>query len=202
MSAKQVVIEVEHASVRFNMANQQVNNLKEYLIKMLKKELMFQEFFALKDINLQIREGEAWGIIGTNGSGKSTLLKLICGILKPYKGTVKICGSIAPLIELGAGFDGELTARENVLLNGTLMGYSESFMKEHFEEIIDFAQLWEFLDMPTPEAEVRMIAPIKEAVEQWEPRATVKDVFFTRSRDGSGKLVAHVEIEINDLGNG
>ena len=148
MSAKQVVIEVEHASVRFNMANQQVNNLKEYLIKMLKKELMFQEFFALKDINLQIREGEAWGIIGTNGSGKSTLLKLICGILKPYKGTVKICGSIAPLIELGAGFDGELTARENVLLNGTLMGYSESFMKEHFEEIIDFAQLWEFLDMP------------------------------------------------------
>ena len=148
MSAKQVVIEVEHASVRFNMANQQVNNLKEYLIKVLKKELMFQEFFALKDINLQIREGEAWGIIGTNGSGKSTLLKLICGILKPYKGTVKICGSIAPLIELGAGFDGELTARENVLLNGTLMGYSESFMKEHFEEIIDFAQLWEFLDMP------------------------------------------------------
>ena len=155
---------------------------------------------AVDHVNLEIKRGKFTAIMGRSGSGKSTLLKLICGILKPYKGTVKICGSIAPLIELGAGFDGELTARENVLLNGTLMGYSESFMKEHFEEIIDFAQLWEFLDMPTPEAEVRMIAPIKEAVEQWEPRATVKDVFFTRSRDGSGKLVAHVEIEINDLG--
>lgn len=143
-----IVVEVKDASVRFNMANQQVNNLKEYVIKLLRKELMFQEFFALSDISLKVRQGEAWGIIGTNGSGKSTLLKLICGILKPYKGTVSISGSIAPLIELGAGFDGELTARENILLNGTLMGYSEEFMREHFEEIIDFAQLWDFLDMP------------------------------------------------------
>ncbi len=143
-----IAVEVKDASVRFNMANQQVNNLKEYVIKLLRKELMFQEFFALSDISLKVRQGEAWGIIGTNGSGKSTLLKLICGILKPYKGTVSISGSIAPLIELGAGFDGELTARENILLNGTLMGYSEEFMREHFEEIIDFAQLWDFLDMP------------------------------------------------------
>lgn len=116
-----IAVEVKDASVRFNMANQQVNNLKEYVIKLLRKELMFQEFFALSDISLKVRQGEAWGIIGTNGSGKSTLLKLICGILKPYKGTVSISGSIAPLIELGAGFDGELTARENILLNGTLM---------------------------------------------------------------------------------
>ncbi|KAI4447902.1 Teichoic acids export ATP-binding protein TagH [Eubacterium plexicaudatum ASF492] len=142
------VVEVINASVRFNMANQQVNNLKEYVIKLVRKELMFQEFFALQNISLKVRQGEAWGIIGTNGSGKSTLLKLICGILKPYQGTVSIDGSIAPLIELGAGFDGELTARENILLNGTLMGYSEEFMREHFEEIIDFAQLWDFLDMP------------------------------------------------------
>lgn len=149
MGSDRIVVDVKGASVRFNMASQKVNNLKEYVIKLVKKELMFQEFFALRDISLQVRAGEAWGIIGTNGSGKSTLLKLICGILKPYQGTVDICGSIAPLIELGAGFDGELTARENVLLNGTLMGYSEEFMKERFEEIIEFAELWDFLDMPT-----------------------------------------------------
>ena len=109
---------------------------------------MFQEFLALKQVNLQVKKGEAWGIIGTNGSGKSTLLKLICGILKPYKGTVEIKGTIAPLIELGAGFDGELTARENILLNGAVLGHSERFMKEKFNEIVDFAELWDFLDMP------------------------------------------------------
>lgn len=95
-----------------------------------------------------MKEGESWGIIGTNGSGKSTLLKLICGILKPYKGSVNISGTLAPLIELGAGFDGELTARENIFLNGTLLGYSEEFMKEHFNEIVEFAELWDFLDVP------------------------------------------------------
>lgn len=148
MDSGQNVIEVSHVTVRFNMANQSVNNIKEYVIKLMKRELMFQEFLALEDISLCIRAGEAWGIIGSNGAGKSTLLKLICGILKPYRGSVHVNGSIAPLIELGAGFDGELTARENVLLNGTLMGYSEKFMKEHFEEIIEFAELWNFLDMP------------------------------------------------------
>ena len=148
MADNNIVIDVCDATVRFNMASQQVNNLKEYVIKILKHELMFQEFFALQDVNLQVKAGESWGIVGTNGSGKSTLLKLICGILKPYKGSVKVNGRIAPLIELGAGFDGELTARENIFLNGTLLGYSEEFMKEHFEEIVDFAELWDFLEMP------------------------------------------------------
>ena len=109
---------------------------------------MFQEFLAMKQVNLQVKKGEPWGIIGTNGSGKSTLLKLICGILKPYKGTVEIKGTIAPLIELGAGFDGELTARENIFLNGAVLGHSERFMKEKINEIVDFAELWDFLDMP------------------------------------------------------
>ena len=103
---------------------------------------------ALNGVSVKIEQGEFVFIVGDSGSGKSTLLKLICGILKPYKGSVSLSGTIAPLIELGAGFDGELTARENVLLNGTLLGYSESFMKEQFEEIIDFAELWDFLDMP------------------------------------------------------
>ena len=148
MAENNIVIDVCNATVQFNMASQQVNNLKEYLIKLLKKELMFQEFLALQDVSFQVRRGDSWGIVGVNGSGKSTLLKLICGIIKPYKGTVSVTGRLAPLIELGAGFDGELTAKENIFLNGAMLGYTEDFMKEHFEEINDFAQLWEFLDMP------------------------------------------------------
>ena len=146
------------------MASEKIDNLKEYVIKFIKRELMFQEFLALKDINLKIKPGEAWGLVGTNGSGKSTLLKLISGILKPYKGEVIIRGSIAPLIELGAGFDAELTARENVFLNGTLLGHSEAFMKEHFNEIIDFAELWDFLDMPIKNYSSGMAARLGFAV--------------------------------------
>lgn len=142
------VIKVTNATVRFNKATENYNGLKEYVIKMLKGELMFQEFLALKEVNLEIKRGESWGLIGTNGSGKSTLLKLICGILKPYKGSVEVNGNIAPLIELGAGFDGELTARENIYLNGALLGHKKSFMEQHFDEIIDFAELHDFVDVP------------------------------------------------------
>lgn len=109
---------------------------------------MFKEFLALKDVSFEVKKGEAWGIIGTNGSGKSTLLKLICGILKPYKGKVTINGTIAPLIELGAGFDGDLTASENIYLNGAVLGYDKKFMREHFDEIVEFAELKDFLEMP------------------------------------------------------
>ena len=163
-SSRNIVIDVNHVTVRFNMSSQSVNNLKEYIIKLVKRELMFQEFLALKDLNLKVRAGEAWGIIGRNGAGKSPLLKLICGILKPYKGTVHVQGSVAPLIELGAGFDGELTAVENVLLNGTLMGYSEKFMKECMDEIIAFAELKDFLDMPIKNYSSGMAARLGFAV--------------------------------------
>ena len=148
MENNEYVIDVSDVTVRFNMSTERLDNLKEYFIKLMRGQLMFQEFLALKQVNLQVKKGEAWGIIGTNGSGKLTLLKLICGILKPYKGTVEIKGTIAPLIELGAGFDGELTARENIFLNGAVLGHSERFMKEKFNEIVDFAELWDFLDMP------------------------------------------------------
>ena len=137
---KDVVIDVDNVTVRFNLASQKIDNLKEYVIKIIKKELMFQEFLALQDVSFQVRRGEAWGLIGTNGSGKSTMLKAISGILKPYKGAITVTGNIAPLIELGAGFDGNLTARENIFLNGCLL--------EHFEEIVDFAELRDFLDSP------------------------------------------------------
>ena len=142
------VIEVENATVRFNMASEKIDNLKEYFVKLVKRELMFQEFLALKDVSFSVKRGEAWGLVGTNGSGKSTLLKLICGILKPYKGSVTVRGTIAPLIELGAGFDGELTATENIYLNGAVLGYSKEFMDAHFQEIVDFAELWDFMNMP------------------------------------------------------
>lgn len=164
MDKEQYIIEVNNATVRFNMASEKIDNLKEYVIKFLKRELMFQEFLALKDINLKIKPGEAWGLVGTNGSGKSTLLKLISGILKPYKGEVIVRGSIAPLIELGAGFDHELTARENIFLNGTLLGYSEAFLKEHFDEIVDFAELWDFMDMPIKNYSSGMAARLGFAV--------------------------------------
>ena len=148
MEDKRIMVDVDHVTVRFNLANQKVDNLKEYCIRMLKKELLFQEFFAVKDVSFQIRRGEAWGIVGSNGSGKSTILKAVSGILKPWKCSITVNGSIAPLIELGAGFDGNLTARENIFLNGCILGHSEKYMKEHFDEIVEFAGLEKFLDSP------------------------------------------------------
>ncbi len=148
MSEKRIMVDVDHVTVRFNLASQKIDNLKEYFIKFLKRELMFQEFLALKDVSFQIREGEAWGLIGINGSGKSTMLKAISGIMKPYQGTVTVNGSVAPLIELGAGFDMECTARENIFLNGCVLGHSQKFMEEHFDEIVRFAEIEKFLDSP------------------------------------------------------
>ena len=158
------IIKVKNATVRFNKATENYNGLKEYVIKMLKGELMFQEFLALKDVNFEVKKGESWGLIGANGSGKSTLLKLICGILKPYKGTVKVHGKIAPLIELGAGFDPQLTARENIYLNGALLGHKKAFMEMHFNEIIEFAELGDFIDVPIKNFSSGMAARLGFAV--------------------------------------
>ena len=164
MMNSDLIIKVSNATVRFNKATESYNGLKEYVIRMLKGELMFQEFLALKDINLEIKRGESWGLIGSNGSGKSTLLKLICGILKPYKGSVEVKGTIAPLIELGAGFDGELTARENIFLNGALLGHKKSFMQQHFDEIIEFSELQDFIDVPIKNFSSGMAARLGFAV--------------------------------------
>jgi ABC transporter ATP binding subunit len=160
----ETIIKVKNATVRFNKATENYNGLKEYVIKMLKGELMFQEFLALKDVNFEVKKGESWGVIGANGSGKSTLLKLICGILKPYKGTVKVHGKIAPLIELGAGFDPQLTARENIYLNGALLGHKKAFMEMHFNEIIEFAELGDFIDVPIKNFSSGMAARLGFAV--------------------------------------
>ena len=148
MENNDIIIRVENASVRFNMASEKIDSLKEYFIKIVRRELMFKEFFALKDIDLTIRRGESWAFVGRNGAGKSTLLKLICRILEPYEGKVTVNGSIAPMIELGAGFDNNLTAEENIYINGCIMGHTRQFMREHFDEIVEFAQLHDFLKMP------------------------------------------------------
>lgn len=143
-----ICIKVEKASVRFNMASEKVDNLKEYAVKLIKRELMFKEFYALKDIDLTVRRGESWALVGPNGAGKSTLLKLICRILTPYKGRVAVTGSIAPMIELGAGFDSNLTAEENIFINGAILGHSRAYMREHYGEIVEFAGLEKFMGMP------------------------------------------------------
>jgi lipopolysaccharide transport system ATP-binding protein len=148
MDNNNLAVDINQATVRFNMATESILSIKEYFVKLVKGQLMFQEFFALQDVTFQIEKGDSWGFVGINGAGKSTLLKLICGILKPYIGTVQVYGSIAPLIELGAGFDPEMTARENIFLNGAILGHTKKFMLAHLDEIVDFAELQEFLDVP------------------------------------------------------
>lgn len=161
---RETAIDINHVSMVFNMASQQLNSLKEYLIAAARHELRFKEFRALDDISFEIKRGDVFGIVGTNGSGKSTLLKIIAGVLEPTEGTCSITGSIAPLIELGAGFDLELTARENIYLNGALLGYSHAYIDEHFDEIVDFAEISNFLDMPMKNYSSGMVARVAFAV--------------------------------------
>lgn len=158
------IIVIDHVTMVFNIASQQLNNLKEYFLALVKRQLFFKEFKALEDIDFIVNRGERYGIVGTNGSGKSTLLKIIAGVLEPTKGRVAIGGSIAPLIELGAGFDMELTARENIYLNGALLGYSKEFIDEKFDAIVDFAEVRDFLDLPMKNYSSGMIARVAFAV--------------------------------------
>jgi len=132
----------------FNLNRDKVMGLKEYVVKALRKELFYDEFWALTDISFEVRRGEVLGIMGLNGSGKSTLLKLIAGVFKPTKGSITTRGEIAPLLELGAGFDPEFSAKDNVFMNGAMFGHSPIYMEELYDEIMDFAELWEFEDVP------------------------------------------------------
>ena len=130
------IITIRDAGVRFNLSMQKQMSLKDHIVRLMKKELRFQEFFALRHINLDIRRGESWGFVGRNGSGKSTLLKLVTGILTPYEGTVAVSGTVAPLLELGAGFDIEMTGRENIMMNGLILGMTEQQVRDHFDDIV------------------------------------------------------------------
>ena len=158
------MIEVRDVSMRFNLAREKTESIKEYFVKLAKRQLHFTEFYALKHISFMVNRGEAVALIGPNGCGKSTTLKTIAGVLYPTSGSVQVHGEIAPLIELGAGFDVDLTARENIFLNGAVLGYDHAFMEEHFNSIMDFAELWEFVDVPVKNFSSGMIARLGFAI--------------------------------------
>ena len=158
MDQKDTIIEVNGVTMRFNLAEEKTDTIKEYFVKLVTGKLHFNEFYALKNVSFEVKRGEAVALIGKNGSGKSTMLKILAGVLYPTQGTVTVNGSIAPMIELGAGFDMELTARENIYMNGAILGHNRAFMDQHFEEIVEFAELQKFLDVPLKNFSSGMIA--------------------------------------------
>jgi ABC-2 type transport system ATP-binding protein/lipopolysaccharide transport system ATP-binding protein len=160
----EVVVKAEHLSMHFNMATEKVDSLRDYLTKLTSKKLFYNDFIAVNDVSFEVKKGEVFGIVGTNGSGKSTLLKMIAGVLKPTYGTITTKGTIAPLIELGAGFDIQLTGKENIFLNGAIMGYSQEFMEQQYQNIVDFSEIGEFLEMPLKNYSSGMVARIAFAI--------------------------------------
>lgn len=144
----EIAIKIENVGMQFKLNKEKVDNLKEYVIKLLKRQIKYTKFWALKDVSFEIEKGNKLGIVGLNGSGKSTLLKIISGVLKPTEGTIHIKGRIVPLLELGSGFDLEYTGRENIFLKGALLGYSQSYLEEKYDEIVEFSELEEFIDIP------------------------------------------------------
>lgn len=143
-----VAVKVDHVTMRFNLSKEKVDNLKEYAIKFVKGQLHYNEFQALKDVSFTVNKGDRLGILGLNGAGKSTILKVIAGVYKPSEGHVERYGKMAPMIELGAGFDPQYTGRENIYLYGSVLGFSREFLDEKYDEILEFSELKEFIDVP------------------------------------------------------
>ena len=152
------IIEVNDVSMRFRMANDRISSIKEFAIAKLTGKLKYNEFEALKHVSFEVQRGEVVGLIGHNGAGKSTMLKVISGILKPTEGSVTVRGNIAPMLELGSGFDFDMTGRENIFLNGAILGYSEEFLNCKYQEIVDFSEIGQFMDMPLRNYSSGMIA--------------------------------------------
>ncbi len=144
------MIKIDKVSMKFNLGIEKDSSLKQFFVDTFsgKKKKKQEEFWALKDVSFNVEKGEVVGLIGSNGAGKSTLLKVVSGVMKPTKGQVEVKGIISPMIELGAGFDANLTARENIYLNGSILGYSKKFLDEKFNEIVEFSELKDFLDVP------------------------------------------------------
>ncbi len=143
-----VMIQADHVSLCYRMSYDQTRSIKEFVVQLLKGKVKYDEFWALKDVSFEINKGEVLGVIGNNGAGKSTLLKVISGILKPTEGSVKVNGNVVPMLELGSGFDFDLTGRENIFLNGAILGYSEAFLNEKYDEIVAFSELGQFIHVP------------------------------------------------------
>lgn len=158
------IINVDHVTMKFNLMEEKVDSLKEYIVRLLKGKLFYNEFIGLNDISFSVNKGDILGIVGFNGAGKSTMLKILSGILKPTIGKVTVEGSVAPLIEVGAGFDPDLTAKENIFLNGAILGYSREFLEKHFNEIIDFAELQQFINVPVKNFSSGMYARLGFAI--------------------------------------
>ena len=161
---RDTIIEVKDVSMKFNLMEERVDNLKEYIVRFFKGNLFYNEFTALQNISFSVKRGDVVGFVGLNGAGKSTLLKIVAGILKPTSGSVIVKGEIAPLIEVGAGFDPELTAKENIYLNGAILGHSHEFLEQHFDSIIDFAELRQFVDVPVKNFSSGMYARLGFAI--------------------------------------
>ncbi len=158
------MIKVESVSVKYLMTYDRIKSVKEYLVQLVKGKIKYEEFWALKNVSFEVKKGEVLGIIGHNGAGKSTLLKVISGILKPTEGSVSVNGVVAPMLELGSGFDFDLTGRENVFLNGAILGYSEHFLKEKYAEIVEFSELGNFIDVPLRNYSSGMVARLAFSV--------------------------------------
>ncbi|MBO4947728.1 MAG: ABC transporter ATP-binding protein [Peptococcaceae bacterium] len=193
----QPIIEVKSVSMMFNISSEKVDSIKEYFVRLVKGQLLFEEFWALKDVSLNIEKGDAVGIVGLNGSGKSTLLKIIAGVMKPTKGTAKVHGTVAPMIELGAGFDMDLSARENIYLNGAVLGYSRAEMDAKAESILDFAELWDFVDVPLKNYSSGMVARLGFSI----ATAHTPDVLIVDEVLGVGdyKFQQKCEARINEI---
>ena len=178
------MIEVQNVSMRFNLGIEKNNSLKQMAVDFFNREMKEarkvrkkkNEFWALQDVNFKVEKGEVVGFVGSNGAGKSTLLKVVAGVMKPTKGKVLVGGNICPMIELGAGFDLDLNARENIYLNGAVMGYSKDFLESKFQEIVDFSELHDFLDVPVRNFSSGMVARLAFSVAtQVEPEILIVD---------------------------
>ena len=160
----QAMVEVNDVSMHFRMPGDRINSLQEYTVQLLSRKLKYNEFIALDHVSFTVNKGEVVGLIGHNGAGKSTILKVISGILKPTSGTVETNGNIVPMLELGSGFDMELTGRENIFLNGAILGYSEEFLLEKYQEIVDFSELGQFINIPIRNYSSGMLARLAFSV--------------------------------------
>ena len=158
------IIEIKNVSIQFTLSKDKVTSLKEFVIKLLKRQIKYERFEALNNVSFDVYKGEVVGLIGHNGAGKSTLLKIISGILKPTSGSVSVNGNVVPMLELGSGFDMDMTGRENIYLNGAIMGYSKKFLNSKFQEIVNFSELEEFLDEPLRNYSSGMITRLAFAV--------------------------------------
>ena len=161
---ERIMVSAEHVSMKFNLSSEKFDSFKEYFIKTLKRQVSYDEFWALNDVSFTIKKGESLGLIGLNGSGKSTMLKTIAGVLKPTKGKVQVFGTVAPLIELGAGFDMDLTAHENVFLNGALLGYRREEMEAFYDDIVSFSELEGFMNVPVKNFSSGMVSRLAFAI--------------------------------------